>query len=317
MALHSYMAYGLRIQSEIPCPELAPARDFSDASDVIIRLLPTVPHDPEPTKEGYFQVQPGVFRLTIPRVARYLIEEGTHIFIEPHEGASIEEVRLFLLGSVMGALLYQRGLFPLHGSAIDTKWGAMIFVGPQKIGKSTLAAHFHRRGYNLLSDDVCAVFPAGDQISVLPALAQIRLCDDAYQRLGQPHGARFHVDKFVVPLTEGYCAQPVPLRTVHLLATHDEDNPEYRVLRGFDRIQILLENLYRPQFLKGQATQSNLMRLTAEIALNATIARVSRRCDPTKIDDLVDFLELAWAQNFDTLQERRPSKCANSTQMTD
>jgi hypothetical protein len=220
----------------------------------------------------------------------------------------MEKVRLFLMGSAMGALLYQRGLFPLHGSAVETPWGAMIFVGAQGAGKSTLAAQFHRKGYRLLSDDVCAVAPTEAGLQILPALAQFRLCEDAFERIGAPKGGRFDVDKFVVPMGDGYCPDPVMLRAVHILrasdpdASHAGEAPTYEVLSGFGRVQSLLENLYRPQYLKGQQTQGDMMRLAGLIAQRATLATVTRQMDAEEVDGLVGFLESVWAERFAVIQ---------------
>jgi hypothetical protein len=236
--------------------------------------------------------------LVVKGVGRYLVEEGSRISIEPLAGSSTDEVRLFLLGSVIGALLYQRGLFPLHGSAVETRWGAMIFVGAQGIGKSTLAAQFYRRGYRLLSDDVCAVTTIDGKLQVLPALAHFRLCADAYERLAPAQDVRFNVDKFVVPMNEGYCPDPVPLKAIHVLANQEGGDPQFEVIRGFDRVQRLFENLYRPQFLKGQETQSDLMRLAGQIAQKTPMATVSRKRDPETIDGMIDFLESSWAEHF-------------------
>jgi hypothetical protein len=299
MSNNAYSVYGLRIHAEIACPELPFDPEPNGNPDVTIRLLPPLAANAESLENGYYDVQPGVFRLLIKGVGRYLVEKGSRISIEPIAGSSTDEVRLFLLGSVMGALLYQRGLFPLHGSAVETQWGAMIFVGAQGVGKSTLAAQFHRRGYRLLSDDVCAVTLSNERLEVLPALAQFRLCEDAYRRLDRSQEARFHVDKFVVPMKHGYCPHAVPLKAVHVLADLEEGGPQFDVLRGFDRVQFLLGNLYRPQYLKGQETQSDLMRLAGQIAQKAAIVKVSRKRDAEKIDALVDFLEAKWKKQFD------------------
>ena len=295
----AYSAYGLRIHTEIACPELPLDPEPDAAPDVTIRLLPPVSEASQSLENGDYEVRPGAFRLVVKGVGRYLVEEGSRISVEPLEGSSPDEVRLFLMGSVMGALLYQRGLFPLHGSAVETKWGAMIFVGAQGAGKSTLAAQFLRRGYRLLSDDVCAVAAHGGALQVLPALAQFRLCADAYQRLDSPREARFHVDKYQIPMNQGYCPDPVPLKAIHLLADCQEGGPQFQLLRGFERVQRLLENLYRPHFLEGQQTQGDLMQLAARIAQKATVASVSRRRDPHAIDGLVDFLEAQWANHFE------------------
>src|SRR5208283_3085858 len=116
--------------------------------------------------------------------------------------------------------------------------------------------------------------------------------------LGTPRGARFDVDKFVVPMGEGYCPNPAPLRAIHILTDQDSSTPEFEVLRGFDRVQRLLENLYRPHYLKGQATQSDLMRMAGLIAQQTTMVAVNRRRDPEAIEGLVGFLEAAWAACF-------------------
>ena len=298
MSLNAYWAYGLRIHAELACPELPFLPLEAGSPDVTIRLLPPAEDALESLENGYYEVQPGVFRLVVPGVAQYRVEEGKRIFITPLPDVPLETVRLYLLGSTMGALLYQRGLFPLHGSAVETRWGAMIFVGAQGVGKSTLAAQFLCKGYRLLSDDVCAVAATPEELRILPAAAQFRLCADAYERLGTPQGARFDVDKFVVPMGEGYCPLQVPLRAIHILSDHNGITPGFEVLRGFHRVQRLLENLYRPQYLKGQQTQGDLMRLAGLIAEKATLVAVTRRRDAENLEGLVDFLESAWAEHF-------------------
>jgi len=52
-----------------------------------------------------YEVQPGHFRLDVPGVARYSVEDGKSILIEPMADSTPEKIRLFLLGSTMGALL--------------------------------------------------------------------------------------------------------------------------------------------------------------------------------------------------------------------
>ncbi len=306
MTYNAYRAYGLSIHAEFACLEMPAHPNPAQDADVTIRLLTDGQCTLGPLPDHHFAVSPGKFRLDVPGVARYSVEEGKRISIEPLPGSSPDKVRLFLLGSTMGALLYQRGLFPLHGSAVETKWGAMIFVGAQGSGKSTLAAEFHRMGYRLLSDDVCAIEPTSDGFQVLPALAHMRLRADAFNRVGSPVGARFDVDKFVVPLGDRYCPEATPLRAIHVLSNHGEGIPRIEILRGLDRVQYLLENLYRPHYLKGQQTQSELMRMAGKIAQHATLAAVSRRRDQTETGDLVKFLESAWTECFSgTLCEKR------------
>lgn len=298
MPKNAYSVYGLHIHSEIACPELSldpgPARN----PDVTIRLLPAVSGGEQFPAESDYEVRPGLFHLAVKGVGRYRVEQGIRITVEPVAGASADEVRLYLMGSVMGALLYQRGLFPLHGSAVETQWGVMIFVGAQGVGKSTLAARFYRRGYRLLSDDVCALSVRDGRLHALPALSQFRLCADAFERIDSPREAYFNVDKFVIPLGNRYCPHAAPLGAIHVLVDQEEGEPRFELLRGFDRVQNLLENLYRPHYLKGQETQGDLLRMAGQIAQQAPVARVARQRDAGEIDALIDFLEAAWARHF-------------------
>jgi hypothetical protein len=97
----------------------------------------------------------------------------------------------------------------------------------------------------------------------------------------------------------------MPLRAIHILANHESDVPEFKVLHGFERVHRLLENLYRPQYLKGQGTQSNLMRMAGMIAQKTTMAEVFRRRDPDQLEDLVGMLESAWAERFAAIPARK------------
>jgi len=67
------------------------------------------------------------------------------------------DVRLFLLGSAIGALMHQRGLLVLHGSTVKVGDECVVFLGSSGVGKSTLATQLRHRGYACLGDDVCAI----------------------------------------------------------------------------------------------------------------------------------------------------------------
>jgi hypothetical protein len=304
MSHNAYRAYGLSIHADLICPELPPHPHPIHDPDVTITLLPQDAGILCPLSDRSYEVQPGFFQLDVPGVARYRVEEGKRVFIEPLANASPEKVRLFLLGSTMGALLYQRGLLPLHGSAVETQWGGMIFVGAQGSGKSTLAAEFHRCGYRVLSDDVCAVESTPQDMRILPALTQFRLCANAYEQFGTSAEAYFDVDKFAVPMGERYCPDPVTLRAIHILYDENVELPRFEVVRGLDRVRRLFENLYRPHFLEGQRTQNNLVSMAGVIAQRTTLVVVSRRRDRTATGELVKFLEAIWAECFGPVSAR-------------
>ena len=152
-----YQAFGLQILSCLPCPELLPSSQPPDVT-ITYGRVPEGLTEPFPEKFCY-QTAPGLFLLKIPNIARYLVKNGKEIIIDRAPQANDTDVRLFLLGSVMGALIHQRGGLPLHGSAIRLPDGtAAIFMGLSGVGKSTLAAAFHQRGYEVAADDVSLIF---------------------------------------------------------------------------------------------------------------------------------------------------------------
>ncbi len=99
------------------------------------------------------------FLFLIPETAIYCIEDGARITVAPLAGADADKVRVYLLGTCMGALLMLRRMLPLHGSAVVIDGRAYSFLGDSGVGKSTLAAALVHRGYPFLSDDVIAAIP--------------------------------------------------------------------------------------------------------------------------------------------------------------
>lgn len=298
-----FRAYELLFESEFSGPGCH--QSFTPGSPPDVRItLGMVPLTLENTTitSNYYQLSSRGLLLTIPGVARYLVSLGSSIVVEPFPDADTDKVCLFLFGSALGGLLYQRALFPLHGSAVATQYGAMIFVGAQGSGKSTLAAHFRRRGYSLLSDDVCAIRFAGDY-QVLPAFPQMRLCDDALERLEDPsngytESARFDVDKYVLPLGDSHSQTPLRLCAVYLLSDHQEPGHVFMPVSGFDRVRLLFENLYRPAYLRGLDSMGEVMQIAARFAQDVTICEIRRFRDFDRIDDLIDRLESEWEGNY-------------------
>ena len=98
-------------------------------------------------------------------------------------------MRLYLLGSAMGMLLHQRGLFRSTPMPSRSTARRFAFMGHSGAGKSTLAAWFHDEGYRILADDVSVIgFGEGGQPTVRPGLPRLRLWRDALDATGRDPG---------------------------------------------------------------------------------------------------------------------------------
>jgi hypothetical protein len=298
--MHFYRAYEINFASAIELPDIMPQAQVPSRPDVTIRIGKT-PSCLVAQKDdsAWFQSSKQQTLIKIEDIANYLISNGNSIIVEPAGNADPDMVRLFLLGSATGALLYQRGLLPLHGSAVETPGGAMAFIGPQGIGKSTLVAHFKQRGYRILSDDICVIAPGTQGIlEVLPAFPKLRLCSDALERLGRStdnlRRARFDGDKFVVPVAGRHCPHPVILGAIHLLSAGTDADIMTRTFHGFGRADCLLSNLYRAEYLQGLESEIRIYNLAMSIASHARLVEVVHNRDPDRIEELVDRLEGEW-----------------------
>src|SRR5215510_9302338 len=132
MAVYFYTAFGLCLATEFPCPELAPGRG---SPDVRIRYG-VVPAQLTAAKKigAHYQAAPGQLLLTIDGVARFLVQDGAEIIVERAPESDDDSLRLFLLGSVIGALLQQRGTLTLHSSVIEVDGGCVGFMGHSGAG---------------------------------------------------------------------------------------------------------------------------------------------------------------------------------------
>jgi len=289
-----YTVYGMTVETWIPFPELQPAEP-GDAVDAVFRLGEVPAELPGCRQRGArFQAAPGRLLAWLDQVARYLSVEGREIIVQPEPGAVESDLRLFLLCSPIGALLLQRGVLPLHASAIATPRGAAVFMGASGAGKSTLAASFHRRGLRVLADDISVVRFAPDGVPwVMPGLPQFKLWPDAVARLGpsagEPARLRAQIEKRSVPFWDGFHSEPLPLAHIFFLRPSGKRAAEIEPICGIDRVAPLLRNTYRAQFVSGLGLAAGCFGAVTRLAAAVKVTRVSRPAEgePDLLADLV------------------------------
>ena len=274
-----YVAWGLRIRSEVEVP-LSPGAAPVEPPDVTIRFgaVPAAPVAASAGPACPWESTPGVFRLDVDGVARYLVREGREITVE-RTGGGEAAVGTFLLGPVMAACLQQRGIVALHASAVETGAGAVLFVGPSGIGKSTLAAALVERGCRLLADDVSAlVLGAGGRPAMRPAFPCVRLWADAVEALGWQGRTRGKVrdglEKYRAPVGR-YRAAPLRVHAVFALATQNRDRFEVDGVPPAHAFKSLLRCTYGPRLAHPPAVRRDHFRILAALAERVRCERVT------------------------------------------
>ncbi|MGH1579199.1 hypothetical protein [Planktotalea sp.] len=292
--------YGLWVQSTLDLPELLPMREnLSDYANA-----PSAPSSPDIVIQRGFvpeQFGPNPFIgaesnrlwLSIPNTVRMMIENGTHLTYAPAPGVPDDALRLFILGSGLGALLVQRGYLVIHGNAVvhPSGSGALICVGPSGAGKSTTAVALMQRGLHVLSDDVCPVDSAG---RVHPGMARAKLWQDAAAALDidtEPLArVRAQDAKFNLPLGTLHATSPQPIRAMFCLETAETDHVSTARVSGMERFVAMRRALYRPEYLRALGLEAGSLERLAALAKDIPIYRVTRPKTGFTIAPLLDAL---------------------------
>ena len=296
-----YTAYGLRVRSALALPFL-PVPPAGEA-DVTIRLGPTPQALSAPAEKrmlkalgngSLWEVARDAMLLNIEGLARYLVTDGRDITIQLH-GGSDHDVSLLLTGTVLTALLQQRGLVTFHASAIATETGAVLFMGPSGGGKSSLLAALIERGFIMLSDDVTAVeVGAAEKPRGLPAFPCTRLWADALDALEWKDRPQEHVregvEKYLVPV-ERFHPTPLPLRAVYTLTSENRQDVRIEQVPAAQVFRWLYKRTYRKRLLHGMGQQATHFRTLTAIVQGVPVFRVIRPRNPFLLDALADRIK--------------------------
>lgn len=285
-----FIMYGLIAESDWLLPECLSAELGAESDVHIIKgLVPENGIDSTSNDEWEQSIE-GEFWLNVEEVARYWIRNGTEIIIEPYPEADDASIRVYLLGSAIGALLFQRGLLLIHGNAIEVDGACAVCVGDSGAGKSTLAAAFMLNGNRLLADDVVPVTEDG---LATPGFPRIKLWGDAAKQLGvETEGLRRimpDMDKYNVPLGERYCDTPLPIKWVYVLESVDEGF-HCIPFEGMARFEPLHENTYRVHFLEAMSLKPQHLQQVAKLAGNIRMAKIQRPKTGFRLNELVQFI---------------------------
>jgi len=285
---HFYRVHGLVIASELDFPELATIDRHSALTPDIAVKLGRFPPDLETraTDIPDMSVTPGGVLLTVPEEAgRFQISRGAEVTVEVAHGADMSLLRLFFFGSVMGLLCHQRGLLPLHASAVAFDGQAIAFCGAAGIGKSTLAAVCVASGAQLVADDILVVSSqAGSHAAANPGMPKMKLWRDAIEGLGRTTAGLSRdwarADKFHVPAGPKMVTKPVRLSRIFVLADDaNADAGEIELLSGSEALSELIQNTYRPEYLDLADRRAAHFADCVRLAGLTTVARLRRRRD--------------------------------------
>lgn len=221
--MFTYLAYGLGIHSEMVLPEFTPAEVNRD---VVVRLRRGDNRPPNTNdRHSFIDLDVREAKLHIEHIGDFLVKAGREIVVIPKPGADHRLMRLYIVGTVMAILLYQRGFMVLHASAVQINKRALVLLGASGSGKSSLAAALYSRGHDLIADDVSGVRIRRNSSLVVPGYPQLKLSSEAAVSLGLSSQDLFSLheteEKLGLRIERGFSTQPATLSAIYLLSDED------------------------------------------------------------------------------------------------
>ncbi|MCR9192725.1 MAG: hypothetical protein NXI01_08740 [Gammaproteobacteria bacterium] len=218
--------------------------------------------------------------LDIPSVAQFQIQAGKKITYIPYDDATEDDLRLYLMGSCMGALLQQRGLIVLHGNAVT--WDNQtchIYMGNQGAGKSTTAAWHYQRGASIVADDICAIlFNSKGCPFVIPSFPQLKLWQASADLLeistASLKRVRAQNDKFMLPIASNrFAKEPCELKLIFEI--NQQEHTQKQIV-GLEKLLKLQQHSYRYYFLSQMGLEYDYLKQLMTLASQVAVTQMPR-----------------------------------------
>jgi hypothetical protein len=289
--LHLYTAYGLGICSEICLPMLPVGTrkiDVEIKRAKLDGLFQSLINDEKCFRETESEVS--IYR---PNIGSILIRQGREIYVDPVPEPDEQLLCQYLMGTILGALLHQREMLVLHGSAIAVDGKAIAFLGPSGSGKSTSAAFLSEKGYSVVTDDVVAIDATGSKPMVYPSFPQIKLKADVALSLGYDLRTLPHANglkrKHVVNEALGFLSEPIALRRIYIL--EKGECIEIQRLGQQESMIELVRNSYVLKYLNVKTHLQAHFSQSSKVARIIPICRLKRTFDLKLLNDFAHVID--------------------------
>jgi hypothetical protein len=298
--IYKYWGFGLKIASVMEFPELLVYDfDIPDVEYIIGKAPESIDGTTISAKSFSYIINDRELLFTVKNVARYYATDGFQIIIEPFEPMQdSRNVRLYVLATVMAAILLHRNSLPVHASAIKQGESLVLITGDSRAGKSTTLAGLHRKGYTIFSDDVVVLQKEAFSVSAAASYPMIKLWDDTLEKMNDAQfedrsfRIRQNMDKYGFFFHDYFDRNRYPVKKVFVLKIQDIPDPKHRSLRGKDAFEALVRQVYRPMLLQSNDLKRLCFLMVSDIVRNGSVIEICRplECDAHLLIDYVKSL---------------------------
>jgi len=265
----AYHTHGLDIETDFPCPGLAPAVGpaFGRPVSVVRGDVPEVMVDPVCSRPLTWIDRAGHVLHRIPGIARFMVQRG-QVTVTSEPGGDPARLPNFLYDLPLLLQASHWGLLPLDATCVALGDGAVLIGGPPNIGRTSLALALTAQGGRVMADAGCVLETVDRRPPLaLAAAPQVSVWPDSLPLPGLntpitlgPGG------RAVLAYTDYYEPRPQPVRAVVLLrpATSLPDPQRCQGVGAFEAVMRLARSAELVRTLLGEPA-----RLAAMTALAA------------------------------------------------
>lgn len=295
MANYNYIFYGLKVRSEFRIRGLHDKKIGEPDISIHAGRLPQ--HIPKISSKGLlFEATKDDFLFHFEKFGvSFRILSGKKIIVDLKKSEFLVEHEVLLMTSVIGVLLHQRSLLPLHGSSISTEQGKYIFIGKSASGKSSLAAEFYFNGYQIISDDIATISSSSNnQLMLHKGLPYLKLWENVlrlYSSKTSFQPVRHDLNKYIVPIKSGPETSTSKIAAIIVLSTNNTSDFKIHKISGIDRIKVLKVNTYRNRFVNVLGQEENQFKVITSLARECDFFLLERPKSPILLKELREFIE--------------------------
>jgi hypothetical protein len=289
---NKYKVFGLVFESPEEIPGLYKSEEPTDITISYDRLPDSLGDNA--IKHNFYEVNGSEFLLKIDRIGKIYADNGNKIIIDNPDNVGIADIRLYLFGTVIGAIAHQRKMLPLHTSAINYGGKAILFGGISGAGKSSITAELNKRGFPIIGDDTILVNKDNNgNFFTYHGAPEIKLWQDVAEDINHLGEVRYRIldkNKYRYDLKIEDNNRKYPISRLYNISPIADKEPEIIEPVALQKIKILKSITYRLRLGYSTGNTVNHFKLSSEFTQKVSIKKVIRPrtyIKPSKIAEMI------------------------------
>lgn len=297
---HRYQAYQIPIISELELSALAKYQDQSLVAEPIfvkVGELPLMEAKSLLFNKSTLAYNEHQFYFEIEGIARYFIQNGNEIIIEPIS-QNLELVLTYFYTNCLAVALFQRNLIPFHVSGVFVEpHKVLLFAASSGIGKTTTALKLSERGYPFFTDDTALIETNQQKCYATASYPMLKLWQSTLNKQNlldeskkQPIYEASGREKFSYFFHEKFENKPVEVVGIVFLEQQGVDI-KIEKLNSMQSLPQLITNIYRVNWLNAMNKQKLQFESLMSIVQKIPAWKATRPASVPSFDNFAQIID--------------------------